>query len=161
MDLVTCVWKKLWDCDWVNSFGSVRCLKSAGFWAVIRVIRRAVKWVFEQLQQDTLSCLEKSWIRKRTPVRKYDPAWVTWYRWYHGVGILDSWARWVPLLVPVWTPDPMGSSTKSDLYTYIGTHTYIHYQEAQEARLQWLFVLLIFCADRFFPPLLLNMSRSH
>ena len=38
-------------------------------------------------------------------MRKYDPACVTGYPWYRGVGILDPRARWVPPLGPVGTPD--------------------------------------------------------
>ena len=56
-------------------------------------------------------------------MHNYDPAWVTRYLWYRGVGILDPRAQWVPPLGPVGTPDPMGISTMGDLYTYI--HTYI------------------------------------
>ena len=35
---------------------------------------------------------------------------------------MDPRARWVPPLGPVGTPDPMGNSTKGDLYTYIHLH---------------------------------------
>ena len=41
-----------------------------------------------------------------------------------GVEILDPRARWVPPLRSAGTPNPMGISTKGDLYTYI--YTYIH-----------------------------------
>ena len=41
---------------------------------------------------------------------------------YRGVGTLDPRSRWVPPLGPVGTPDPMGISTKGDLYTYIPTY---------------------------------------
>ena len=40
-------------------------------------------------------------------------------RWYRGVGILDPRARWVSLLGPVGTPNPIGISAKGNLYTYI------------------------------------------
>ena len=55
---------------------------------------------------------------------EYDSAWVTWYRWYRGVGTLVPQSRWVPPLGPVGPPNSMGTSTKGDLYTYI--RRYIH-----------------------------------
>ena len=66
-----------------------------------------------------LAAQSKSWLRKYTSVRKYDPARVTQCRWYRWVGILDPRSRWIPPLGQVGTPDPMGISTKSNLYTYI------------------------------------------
>ena len=54
-------------------------------------------------------------------VRKYDPAWVTRCRWCRGVGILDPQFQWVPPLGPVGTLDPMGISTKGNLYAYVHT----------------------------------------
>ena len=65
----------------------------------------------------------RSSLAPQSNVREYDPAWVTWYRWCLGVGILDPQASRVPPLVPVGTPNPMGISTKDNLYKYI--HTYM------------------------------------
>ena len=68
--------------------------------------------------QVSLSCLEQSWHRKHTIVCKYEPACVTGGT--REVGTFD------PLLMDPsprssWTPDPMGTFTKGNLYTYIHT----------------------------------------
>ena len=52
-------------------------------------------------------------------LRKYEAACVTRDRWYPRGWDIGPTFWWAPPPRPSWTPDPMGTSTKGNLYTYI------------------------------------------
>ena len=82
--------------------------------------------------QDTLSCLEYGWLRKRTLVRKYDPAWVTRYiglgYWTHEP---DGSLPWAQLDRPFPWAIPRRATSK---------HTYIFYT--------WLIIVNLYAPRR-------------